>query len=134
MDRRYRKPFDLFDKPDYTTNAESYYDELAKNKKLLKKLVERIWEYDKELAKRFEAWDKNLEELPDDVMKLLEKWVLDGSFEHLLNTTLLNNKADIVTSIEEPTFSNDKTYWYKITDTLESSLPTLDGDIGYDEI
>ena len=54
---------------DYNTNSKSYYDDLSRKAKLFEILAHRIWEYDEELAKRFEEWDKNLEEFPDEIRK-----------------------------------------------------------------
>ena len=75
---------------DYTTNAPSYYDELARKNKLIEELVKKIWEYDKELAKRFEEWDKNLEELPEELKQLLIKWLDDGTLEEIINENIFN--------------------------------------------
>ena len=82
------------DSSDYTTNAPSYYDDLARKNKLLKTLATRIWEYDKEMYKRFKEWDQNLKDFPDDVKKLLEKWLKDGTLDHIINDTIFNWKAD----------------------------------------
>lgn len=72
-------------KADYTTNAASFSDFLAKHNELMKYLSGRVWEYDKELQKRFLEWDKNLEEFDDEVIKLLEQWIDDGTFAHIIN-------------------------------------------------
>ena len=84
---------------DYNTNSKSYYDDLSRKAKLFEILAHRIWEYDEELAKRFEEWDKNLEEFPDEIRKLLERWLCDGTFEEIVNDTIfgdLNNKINDV--------------------------------------
>lgn len=114
------------DDSDFTTNADSYYKDLARKQKLIKLLAEKIWKYDEELAKRFEAWDKNLEDFPEDVKKLLEKWINDGTIDQIINETLFNKKPDrtemmalfdrtsfIQTSNNEP--SDERVdYWYKV--------------------
>ena len=82
------------DDTDYTTNANSYYDDLARKQKLIELLAKKIWEYDEELAKRFEAWDKNLEDFPEDVKILLQQWVDDGTLDHIINDTIFNWKLD----------------------------------------
>lgn len=94
--KRSRAPF-YDDNADYNTNSKSYYDYLARNEKLINILAQRIWEYDEELAKRFEEWDKNLEEFPDDVKDLLIKWLEDGTLEEIINENIfkdLNDKID----------------------------------------
>lgn len=113
---------------DYTTNAPSYYDDLARKNELLKILANRIWEYDKELAKRFAEWDKNLEDLPEDVKNLLIQWMTDGTLELLINENILNGKADIseIERIEE--LLKYKTSIGEITlDDVDKSNFQLDG-------
>ena len=93
------------DDSDYTTNAPSYYDDLARKNQLLKTLSYRIWEYqevinkqfnewDEEIKKRFLEWDKNLEEFDEEVMKLLRQWINDGTFADIINEEIFSWKAD----------------------------------------
>ena len=82
------------DDSDYNTNAPSFYDYLAKNRHLLKELVEKVWEYDKEMAKRFEEWDKNLEELPENLEQMLQEWMKDGTLAEIINETIFGWKLD----------------------------------------
>lgn len=87
------------DQADYNTNSKSYYDYLAHNNKLIQILAKRIWEYDKEMAKRFEEWDKNLEELPEDLENLLIDWMKDGTLDDIINKNIfkdLNDKIETV--------------------------------------
>ena len=82
---------------DYQTNSKSYYDYLAKLKKLFELLSNRIWEYDEELKKRFEEWDKLIEKFPENVEKLLIEWLEDGTLEEIINVNIfedLNNKIE----------------------------------------
>lgn len=90
---RSRQPY-YPDSSDYNTNAPSYYDDLARKNKLIELLSKRIWEYDEELAKRFDAWDKNLEEFDDEVLRLLQEWMDDGTFDHIINEEIFSWKAD----------------------------------------
>lgn len=90
MVRKPRYPNDT----DYTTNAPSYYDDLARKTKLIKELSKRIWEYDKELAKRFEEWDKNIETLPEDLERMLTEWMEDGTLAEIIDKNLLHSKVD----------------------------------------
>src|SRR5699024_12780089 len=91
------------DDADYQTNAASYYEDLARKNKLIKKLAKRIWEYDKMLADRLEeikevlrqVIDKIGEGFNEEIYQLLVKWVEDGTLDHIINETLMNKKADI---------------------------------------
>lgn len=129
-----RVPRYLDDDSDFSTNAESYYKNLARKERLIKELSLMIAEYDKELAKRFEEWDQLISRFPEDVRILLEQWLLDGTLGEILTDVFLSGKSNIVTSSLEPEFVNDQTYWNKITDKIEITYPTIGGGIGYDEI
>ena len=89
------------DDTDYTTNAPSYYEDLARKEKLIRLLAERIWGYEKildetleEIQERFRAWDKNLEDFPENVKELLQLWMDNGTFDHIINETIFNWKLD----------------------------------------
>lgn len=129
-----RVPRYLDNDSDFSTNAESYYKNLARKERLIKELALMIAGYDEELAKRFAEWDKLIERFPEDVRLLLEQWLLDGTLGDILTDVFLSGKSNIVTSIIEPENPNDQTYWNKITDTVDVTYPTIGGDIGYDEI
>ena len=86
---------------DYTTNAPSFYEYLAKHNHLIKILAQRIYDYDKELAKRFEEWaknieqwEKNLEDFDDEVKRLLQDWIDDGTFADIINEEIFDMKLD----------------------------------------
>ena len=99
-----RRPF-YNDETDYNTNSPSYYDDLARKQVLIETLSKRIWEYeqridkqfsdwDKQLKEKFLAWEKNLEEFDEEVLKLLQKWLLDGTLDHIINETIFSWKVD----------------------------------------
>ena len=101
------------DDSDYTTNAPSYYDDLAKKNHLIKILAKRIWEYDDRLTDSLENIEKTLNEYIDivdgklelidhiigegfnDVIEiLLREWLKDGTLDHIINEVIfedLNN-------------------------------------------
>lgn len=90
---------------DYTTNAPSYYENLARKQKLIKMLAKKIWEYEEKLELTLEeletrlqfyieSWNKGLEELPDNVESLLQEWLSDGTLDHIINDTIFNWKVD----------------------------------------
>lgn len=95
---RQRYPF-YTDNADYNTNSKSYYDDLARKNALIEILSKRIWEYDEELANRFEEWDQNLEELPEDLEKLLVGWFEDGTLEDIINNNIFNDLNDIINKV-----------------------------------
>lgn len=72
--------------------------------------------------------------MPKNLKIILEEWLKSGKLEGVINDALFKGKSTIITSELEPQEVNDTTYWYKITDKIENSIPTLDGDIGYDEL
>ena len=82
------------DDANYNTNSKSYYDYLGRLQKLFETLASRIWEYDEELAQRFEEWDALIERFPEDVEKLLIEWLKDGTLQDIINKNIfaeLNN-------------------------------------------
>src|SRR5699024_10259364 len=116
-----RKPY-YNDDSDYTTNAPSYYDDLARKNQLIKYLAKKIWEYEKTLNESLENIEKVLNEYIDivdgkleiidnvigegfnDVIEqLLREWVNDGTLNHIINEEIFNTKADVtyVDSLEE---------------------------------
>ena len=104
------------DDVDYTTNAPSYYEDLARKQKLIELLAKRIWEYEETLdltleeisnrlesyidendllmSDRLEQWDLNLEKFPENVELLLQEWLSDGTLDHIINDTIFNWKLD----------------------------------------
>lgn len=103
------------DSADYNTNSKSYYDDLARKNKLIEILAKRIWEYDEELAKRFEEWDSNLEELPEDLKNMINEWVNDGTLGDIINKDIfkdlnndINNAKDLIKLLEKKDVSQDK--------------------------
>lgn len=85
------------DKADYNTNSKSYYDYLSRLQRLFEVLSKKIWEYDTELAQRFEEWDALIERFPEDVEKLLIQWMEDGTLDNIINKNIfkdLNNDID----------------------------------------
>ena len=76
---------------DYTTNAPSYYDDLARKNELLKKLAKRIWEYDEILASKLAEIDTTMKEYHADidvkVDKSIQTW-LDTNMENVISEAI----------------------------------------------
>src|SRR5690625_4184391 len=102
------------DDSDYTTNAPSYYDDLARKNHLIKELAKRIWEYDKKLNESLENIENILNEyidivdgkleiidrligegFNDRIEELLREWVRDGTLENIINEEIFNKKVDV---------------------------------------
>lgn len=105
------------DRADYNTNAPSYYDDLARKQHLFEILAHRIWEYDEELAKRFEEWDRLIENFPEDVKKLLERWLQDGTLADIINEEIFEDLNTLI---------NDLTVRVDTNENNISDLKTLD--------
>lgn len=87
------------DDSDYSTNANSYYDDLARFRKMLQYLAEKVGHYDKELQDRFDEWDKLIAKFPENVENLLIQWLKDGTLEQIINENIfgeLNQKIQIL--------------------------------------
>ena len=129
MVRRFNSRFPTYpDDADYTTNAPSYYDDLARKNKLIKELAERIGFYDIELEKHFkevqEILDKVIEKIGEgfneEIYILLEKWVEDGTLDFIINETLMNKKADI--TYVDQIFNNLEKYLNEEIDNMNDKL------------
>ena len=105
---------------DYTTNAPSFYEYLARHNHLIKILAKRIYDYDKELAKRFLEWDKELEkrfnewdtliqQFPEDVEQLLIQWLNDGTLEQIINENIFNDLNEKIDFTKKEVFYLGKT-------------------------
>lgn len=106
---RYRSRFPFYpDDSDYKTNAPSYYEDLARKEKLIKLLAEKIWDYEEILADSLEEIEEVLKQVLNkigegfnqEIEDLLREWVDDGTLDHIINETLMNQKAD-KTEVEE---------------------------------
>lgn len=92
------------DDADYTTNAPSYYDDLARKNKLIQLLAKKIWEYEDRLNMSLAEVKEVLARVLDvigegfneEIKILLVKWIEDGTLDHIINETLMNQKADKV--------------------------------------
>ena len=92
---------------DYTTNAPSYYDDLARKQKLIKELAMKIWEYDKILASK-------LKEVEDTLTKYSD--ILDGKIEDFDDIILNKTQAWLETHMEEILSEAIQTVWFGLND------------------
>lgn len=102
------------DDVDYTTNAPSYYDDLARKNKLIHLLADKIWEYDKQILEYFKRWEDNLKNLDKIVIQIMVKWLEDGVLADILNVEIMSRKPEIYLTKEEPVTDFENSYWYEI--------------------
>lgn len=125
--------------PNVFDDSLSLYEQIIAFIEFLNKVIENSNEVTDEILlirKQFEEFKNDIENkvMPDNLKKILEEWLESGKLEGVINDALFKGKSTIITSELEPQEVNDTTYWYKITDEIENTIPTLDGDIGYDEL
>jgi len=120
------------DDSDYTTNAPSYYDDLARKNQLIKHLAKRIWEYEKKLHDSLEEIENILNnyiniidgkiELIDHVIGegfndrieiLLREWVSDGTLNHIINEEIFGDLNLEIKYIKDELFYLGKTKIYR---------------------
>lgn len=100
IDKRIRTPF-YDDNADYNTNSKSYYDDLARKAKVIELLTQRVWEYDEELRKRFERWDKLMDEFPQVAEQLFREWLRNGTIEAIIREELEDFKDEVRELIDD---------------------------------
>lgn len=94
------------DKPYYSMNTLSfYYEDMERKQELIETLAKKIVGYDltltdnletiqREVEQRINAWDNQVEQLPDTVNDLLTDWVTDGTIDTIIEDARLNLKVD----------------------------------------
>lgn len=105
---------------DYTTNAPSYYDDLARKNQLVKYLAKKIWEYEEILDKTLEEIedilneyitiiDGKIEEIDhvigegfnDRIEILLREWLADGTLDHIINEVIFEDINNDIKELRE---------------------------------
>ena len=95
------------DDSDYTTNAPSYYDDLARKQKLIKELSLKIWEYDKILASKLKEVEDTLKQYSD---------ILDGKIEDFDEIILDKTEKWLSENMEEIMSDAVKMAWFGLSD------------------
>ena len=95
------------DDSDYTTNAPSYYDDLARKQKLIKELSEKIWEYDKILAEKLKEVEDTLKQYAD---------ILDGKIEDFDEIILDKTEKWLSENMAEIMSDAVKMAWFGLSD------------------
>ena len=95
------------DDSDYTTNAPSYYDDLARKQKLIKELSLKIWEYDQILASKLKEVEDTLQEYAD---------ILDGKIEDFDEIILDKTEKWLSENMAEIMSDAVKMAWFGLSD------------------
>lgn len=95
MVNKFRKRFPYYpDDADYTTNAPSYYDDLARKQKLIKLLAERILELSNDTEITIKQFHERLENIKEEMKGFFNQWLSDGVLDQIINQEILNQKAN----------------------------------------
>lgn len=100
-------------KPDYNTNAESYYKALAKHKYYMKLFTAKIIQLNNEMKQHFEEhkaftqekideFQQRLDGIKEEIKGFFNQWLADGVLDEVINQDILNQKAD-KTALEKTT-------------------------------
>lgn len=92
---------------DYTTNAPSYYDDLARKQKLIKELAMKIWEYDQILASKLKEVEDTLKQYSD---------ILDGKIDDFDNIILTKTENWLAENMEDILTEAVQIVWFGLTD------------------
>ena len=101
-----RRPY-YNDDSDYTTNAPSYYDDLARTQELIKTLANRIWEYDQTLYEKLKLVEDTLKEYAD---------ILDGKIEDFDRIILEKTEKWLAENMEDILTEAVELVWFGLTD------------------
>ena len=110
---------------DFTTNAPSYYEDLARKQKLIKELAHKIWEYDQILH------DK-LKEVEDTLKKYAD--ILDGKIEDFDQIILDKTEKWLDENMEDILTQAVKLVWFGLTDDgyFMAVIPENWSDVQFD--
>ena len=101
-----RKPF-YNDDSDYTTNAPSYYEDLARKQGLIKELAQKIWEYDQILAAKLKEVEETLKKYAD---------ILDGKIEDFDQIIISKTEKWLDENMEGILTKAVQLVWFGLTD------------------
>ena len=82
------------DDSDYTTNAPSYYDDLARKTKLIRLLAEKIIELSEETELTIQEFQERLDNIKQEMKDFFNQWLADGVLDQIINQEILNQKAN----------------------------------------
>ena len=113
------------DDSDYTTNAPSYYEDLARKTELMKRLAERIWEYDETLYEKLKLVEETLQEYAD---------ILDGKIEDFDRIITEKTEKWLDENMEDILTQAVQLVWFGLTDDgyFMAVIPENWSDVQFD--
>ena len=113
------------DDADYQTNAPSYYEDLARKHELIKKLSNKIWEYDQILYKKLKEVESTLQEYAD---------ILDGKIENFDRIILEKTEKWLAENMEDILTQAVQLVWFGLTDDgyFMAVIPKNWSDVQFD--
>lgn len=98
---------------DYITNAKSYYDYLGRVNEFLKLMGIRIEEYDGILDAKLKEINDRLTNLDPLVKAMIEKWLIDGTIEDLIDELLFKKLNNEISQLKKEVFNLGITKIYR---------------------
>ena len=113
------------DDADYQTNAPSYYEDLARKHELIKKLSNKIWEYDQILYKKLKEVESTLQEYAD---------ILDGKVNDFDRIILEKTEKWLAENMEDILTQAVQLVWFGLTDDgyFMAVIPKNWSDVQFD--
>lgn len=110
---------------DYNTNANSYYEDLARKQGLIETLAHRIWEYDQTLYEKLKELQDTLTEYGD---------ILDGKIEDFDNIILEKTEKWLDENMEDILTQAVQLVWFGLTDDgyFMAVIPENWSDVQFD--
>ena len=113
------------DDADYQTNAPSYYEDLARKHELIKKLSNKIWEYDQILYEKLKEVENTLQEYAD---------ILDGKVNDFDRIILEKTEKWLAENMEDILTQAVQLVWFGLTDDgyFMAVIPKNWSDVQFD--
>ena len=113
------------DDADYQTNAPSYYEDLARKHELIKKLSNKIWEYDQILYEKLKEVESTLQEYAD---------ILDGKVNDFDRIILEKTEKWLAENMEDILTQAVQLVWFGLTDDgyFMAVIPKNWSDVQFD--
>ena len=94
------------------------FDESLTLLEKVNKIIEYLNQVGLLINETMEQWNEIFEwvmndGLTDAVANKLNKMVLDGTFDTIINHNVLGSRSRIVVSVDEPSLPDDTTFWYE---------------------